>query len=327
MNCQSVCDIPFDIWLKICSFLSPTKYCETVSLFIKNYVDENDNIVDQRKKMDKYVQFQQIYFVEYRKVDDVVVKFPHIKLSVHVDGYDKYNPIRGCEIIHCKNVVELTLYDISNFDLSKFVNLKKLVIIACTKIYNLSQLKNLKTLWIKNLDIESISGVNKLVDLQLYNCEKIEKIDNMPNLTSLKVSGCSNFRYCNVPTITHIDISECNNVCGNFPLLKLLHITDCTDISNITYGDTLNYLKLINVKYDSANIDNLTQLKIVILNISIENVIDLSNNKNLIYVQVSETNENNMQINCINLPNHLQFNLECRTKNMQIWTTIEKNAK
>jgi internalin A len=154
------------------------------------------------------------------------------KLSINVEGNNEIDfsgqvkleylsinwrkKIKGLE--NCKKLLSLCLNEFKEHDLSK-----------------INSLRNLTDIQIKTSSIQSLNGLQELVDLQnldIGNCRKLQTIRAINHLSKLKelcFSICPNIK----------DYGEVTDL----PKLEILNLTDCGKVQSLKFIDRFSSLQ------------------------------------------------------------------------------------
>ncbi|KAK1317538.1 Disease resistance protein RGA2 [Acorus calamus] len=116
--------------------------------------------------------------------------------------------------------------------------LKKLELSDCSKLRTLPTgllqcATDLTRVLLDNVNVERINGLAHVRELSLSRCDKIESLENLPNLQSLKVRYCGALKdMANLGTasLTRIYLTFTEDVHNNLEALKSVRVTDETTL-------------------------------------------------------------------------------------------------
>lgn len=128
--------------------------------------------------------------------------------------------------------------------LGNCINLKDLGLIDFNKddLQELFGLKNLIKLRIKGSSLQSLNGIDKLINLEyllLGNCKKLELIGSLNYLNKLKqlefdtCPSIKDFTSLKINSLEHLSLDNCKN------LRSLSFITNLTSLKRIVLGNTI----------------------------------------------------------------------------------------
>lgn len=173
--------------------------------------------------------------------------------------------LRGYEIL---KTLALTFCD-SIEDISMLGKITQLDVGGCTNISKYPKPLGSNQRWeLSSSSMVDLTGYDKLLSLQLFNCENLTDLRILGNLKELHVCKCLNiisyplptrndqewcFQECNISDLTgynrlySLTLTNCQEVRDVSPLhdIHTLHINNCNNITNVR---TLTKVKLLYVK-------------------------------------------------------------------------------
>ncbi len=168
-----------------------------------------------------------------------------------------------CNLVICKNIILSNIYYLDLSNLTNLIkipkelfNLKHLSIENSLNITKLPYFKNLKTLNIKNTNINNIEKYINLKELNVSNCKKINNISNLNKLEILlindntNITEINNLKYLNylecMDNINIVNILNCNKLkillCDNSKNLKIIDF--CKNIETLSCTNCIKLIKL-----------------------------------------------------------------------------------
>lgn len=165
------------------------------------------------------------------------------RTTISIDGDIENINSDVVSLIIKNNQVVTTLSKLQSLTYLKLIN---------TKVGTIANCKWLTTAVIQNNDqLNNITNLNKLDDLQCIDCNQLELI-NLQKLRDLVVQNCTNLfsiKACNLINAAFINCISMRTINLGNKLSKLV-LTNCNQIQNLSFliGSNINHIELINCK-------------------------------------------------------------------------------
>ncbi len=180
-----------------------------------------------------------------------------------------------------------SVFPLENILISNPSNLDKFKVYGCgISQFDVSTVSNANKLWLEGTSLVSM-------DLSESNATQLD-IRNSQLLTSLSLpTGVINLTIGNAPLLSNLDLTGLSNVTNlnmeNVPSLETLDVSDLVNLTSLALqqGWTPDYSAKIPLSIASLDLSNNTLLTHLTYELSIPETLDLTNNNNLILLNVA----------------------------------------